>query len=102
MLKKNLIKKGVKKIMSGSKKVKDELFPPVGKRIGDKAKVKPFVKGKLAPGTRSPASTSKLPPKIKTAKNVAKVAGIAAAGAAAATAIEGGGARMRRIRQGQK
>tara|TARA_R110000851_G_scaffold318245_1_gene482016 strand:+ start:52 stop:351 length:300 start_codon:yes stop_codon:yes gene_type:complete len=99
MLKKNLIKKGVKKIMSGSKKVKDELFPPVGKRIGDKAKVKPFVKGKLAPGTRSPASTSKLPPKIKTAKNVAKVA---AAGAAAATAIEGGGARMRRIRQGQK
>jgi len=88
--------------MSGSKKVKDELFPPVGKRIGDKAKVKPFVKGKLAPGTRSPASTSKLPPKIKTAKNVAKGAGIAAAGAAAATAIEGGGARMRRIRQGQK
>ncbi len=72
------------------------------KRIGDKAKVKPFVKGKLAPGTRSPASTSKLPPKIKTAKNVAKVAGIAAAGAAAATAIEGGGARMRRIRQGKK
>ena len=89
--------KAVKKVLKKAKEKGSSV-----KRIGDKAKVKPFVKEKLAPGTRSPASTSKLPPKIKTAKNVAKVAGIAAAGAAAATVIEGGGARMRRIRQGKK
>jgi len=53
------------------------------KRIGDKAKVKPFVKGKLAPGTRSPAS-KKHGKVSQEQKDLAVLTGVVAAGTLAA------------------
>ena len=68
-----------KKLGKALKKVKQNLFPKEGQgRLGDNI-----------PNYKPPQD----PPKIKTAKNVAKGT------AAAATAYEGGGARMRRMRQ---
>ena len=78
----------IKAVKKGLKKVKDEMFPPVGKRIGD------GVKDRSRENLGGPIF-----PKAEKAKKAAKVAGAASAGAAAATAYVGGGARMRRMRQ---
>jgi hypothetical protein len=75
----------IKKVAEALKKVKRATFPKEGQgRLGDNI-----------PNYKPPQD----PPQIKRAKNVAKIAMAAAAGAGAATAYEGGGARMRKARQ---
>lgn len=93
----------IKAVKKGLKKVKDEMFPPVGKRIGDgvKDRSRENLGAPIFPKAEKAKTAAKLieSPKVKLAKKAAKVAGAASAGAAAATAYEGGGARMRRMRQ---
>ena len=88
------LKKGLDKISEKmdnlklkAKSVDPFTYPDVRKKAANKLKVKQKIK-KL--------NNDSLPPKVKLAKKVAKGAGIAAAGAGAATAYEGKGARIRR------
>ena len=96
MAKAKALKKGLDKISKKmntlklkAKSVDPFTYPDVRKKAATKLRVKQKIK-KL--------NNDSLPPKVKLAKNVAKGAGIAAAGAAAATAYEGGGSRIKKYK----